>query len=75
MERTLEALQSGDMSMMLHGVLENHQTRSYDQAVEVMEALLDIDPNEPMAYVEDINQHYKWPFGKMPLAGLGHASQ
>ena len=49
MERTLEALKSGDKSMLLYGVLDNHQTRSYDQAVELLEALLAIEPNEPMA--------------------------
>ena len=61
MECTLEALKSGDKSMLLYGILDNHQTRSYDQAVEMLEVMLAIEPNEPMAYVEDINQHYKWP--------------
>lgn len=61
MERTLEALLSGDKSMLLWGILDSHQTRSYDQAVQVLEALLAMEPNEPMAYVEDINKHYKWP--------------
>ena len=61
MERTLEALKTGDKSMLLHSILDNHQTGSYDQAVDVLEALLNIEPNEPMAYIEDINEHYKWP--------------
>jgi alpha-galactosidase len=61
MEQTLEALLSGDQSMMLYGVLESHQTRTYDQALEVMQALFDIEPNEPMAYIEDIHDHYRWP--------------
>jgi len=61
MEHTLEALLSGDKSMMLYGVLESHQTRSYDQAMELLEALIDIEPNEPMAYIEDIHDHYGWP--------------
>jgi len=61
MERTLEALLSGDLSMMLLGVLDSHQTRSYEQAMEVIDALLNIEPNEPMAYIENINDHYKWP--------------
>jgi alpha-galactosidase len=61
MEHTLEALLSGDKSMMLYGVLQSHQTRTYEQAVKVMEALIDIEPNEPMAYVEDIHDHYQWP--------------
>jgi alpha-galactosidase len=61
MERTLEALLSGDKSMLLWSVLEYHQTHNYDQAVEVLEALMHMEPNEPMAYVEDINEHYDWP--------------
>ena len=61
MERTLEALLSGDKSMLLFGVLQSHQTRSYEQAVEVFDALFDIEPNEPMAYIEDIHDHYAWP--------------
>ncbi len=61
MEQNLEALLSGDKSMMLYGVLESHQTRTYDQAVKVLKALFDIEPNEPMAYVEDIHDHYDWP--------------
>jgi alpha-galactosidase len=61
MERTLEALLSGDLSMMLLGVLDSHQTRSYEQAMEVMDALLNIEPNEPMAHIEDVNDHYSWP--------------
>ena len=61
MERTLEALLSGDKLMLLFGVLQSHQTRSYDQAVDVFNALFDIEPNEPMAYIEDIHDHYAWP--------------
>lgn len=61
MEVALEALLSGDKSMLLYGVLQSHQTRSYDQAVEVMEALMHMEPSEPMAYLEDINEHYQWP--------------
>ncbi len=60
-ERTLEALLSGDKSMLLYGILQSHQTRSYDQAVETLEAIMHIEPNEPMAYIEDINDHYAWP--------------
>ena len=61
MEQTLEALLSGDRSMLLYGVLQSHQTRSYDQAVAVCDALFDIEPDEPMAYIEDIHDHYAWP--------------
>ena len=61
MERTLEALESGDKSMMLFSVLESHQTKTYDQAMRMTEALFAIKGNEPMKHVEDINDHYKWP--------------
>ena len=61
MERTLEALLTGDMSMMLFGILDNHETRSYDQATEVLEALLAMEPTTPMAHLEEINEHYQWP--------------
>ena len=61
MERGLEALESGDRSMMLYSVLESHQTRTYGQAMRVMDALLDIEGNEPMKHVEDIREHYRWP--------------
>lgn len=61
MEVTLEALKTGDKSMLLYEVLESHQTRSYDQALGVMEALLSMEPSEPMKYIEDVNEHYKFP--------------
>ena len=61
MERTLEALKTGDKSMLLYGILDSHQTKSYNQAEEVLEALLSMEPSEPMAYVEDVNKHYKYP--------------
>jgi alpha-galactosidase len=40
MERTLETYRSGDRSMLLWNILQSHQTRSYDQAVEVLQAIL-----------------------------------
>ncbi len=61
MEQGLEALLTGDKSMMLYGILQSHQTRSYEQAMAMLEALFDIEPNEPMAYIEDIHDHYHWP--------------
>ncbi|MBD3182745.1 alpha-glucosidase/alpha-galactosidase [Candidatus Poribacteria bacterium] len=61
MERTLEALLTGDKSMLLYGILDSHQTKSYEQAEEMLEALMNMEPNEPMAYIEDINEHYSWP--------------
>ena len=61
MEQTLEALLSGDLSMMLFGILDNHQTRSYEQAAEVMDTLLDMEATPPMAHIESIDDHYEWP--------------
>ena len=61
MERGLEALETGDKSMMLYSILESHQTKTYDQAMRVMDALFSIEGNEPMKHVEDINDHYQWP--------------
>lgn len=61
MEQTLAALATGDQSMLLYGVLQSHQTSTYEQAVKVVDALMNIEPNEPMAYLEDIRDHYHWP--------------
>ena len=61
MERTLEAVLSGDKSMMLFGVLESKETKSYEHGLETLDALFNIEPNEPMKYVEDINEHFDWP--------------
>ena len=40
MERTLEAYRTGDRSMLLWNVLQSHQTRSYEQGVAVLQAVL-----------------------------------
>ena len=40
MERTLEAYRSGDRAMLLWNVLQSHQTRTYEQAVDVLQAIL-----------------------------------
>jgi alpha-galactosidase len=49
MERSLLALKTGDKSILLFGALESHQTRSYDQAVAVLEDLMDMEGNAEMA--------------------------
>jgi alpha-galactosidase len=61
MERTLEAFHSGDKSVLLWSILDSHQTRTYEQAVGVLDAILHMEPNEPMAYAPDINDHFHWP--------------
>lgn len=49
MERELLAFKTGDRSMLLWNVLESPQTQSYDQAVEVLDALLEMPGHEEMA--------------------------
>jgi alpha-galactosidase len=49
MERDLLAFTTGDRSMLLWNALESHQTRSYDQAVAVLEDLLSMDGHEELA--------------------------
>jgi alpha-galactosidase len=44
MERGLEAYRTGDRSMLLWNILQSHQTRTYEQAIEVLQALLE-DPD------------------------------
>ena len=61
MEHNLEALLSGDMTMQLYGILGGHGIESYDQAVEIMEALLSLPKTEPMDYIESFEDHYSWP--------------
>jgi alpha-galactosidase len=56
-ERQLLALKTGDRSILLWNVLDNHQTRSYDQAMQVMEEILASPGNEEM------NAYFKWPQG------------
>jgi alpha-galactosidase len=63
-ERELLAFKTGDRSALLHGVLQHHQTRSYDQAVAVLDELMDLDE---VRQVEDwegmkrIGDHSKYP--------------
>jgi hypothetical protein len=49
MERGLEAYRTGDRSMLLWNILQSHQTRSYEQAVEVLQAVLDDPDHADMA--------------------------
>ena len=49
MERNLLAFKTGDKSILLYGALESHQTRSYDEAVAVLEDLMGMEGNAEMA--------------------------
>lgn len=48
MERNLEAYRSGDLSMLLWTALTNHQTRTYEQAVAVIQDLLAMPGHEEL---------------------------
>ena len=61
MERELLAFKTGDRTMLLWNVLESQQTRSYDQAVGVLEELL------AMAGHEEMNAHYHYPENRILL--------
>ena len=63
MERELEAFKTGDRSMLLWNVLDSHQTRSYDQAVAVLEDLMAMEGNEEMV------ARFRYP-QKWGMAGL-----
>ncbi|MBW2370381.1 MAG: alpha-glucosidase/alpha-galactosidase [Deltaproteobacteria bacterium] len=54
MERNLLAFKTGDQSMLLWNTLDSHQTRSYDQAVDVLEALMTLEGHAEM------REHYKY---------------
>lgn len=56
MERGIEAFKTGDRSMLLHNVLESHQTRSYPQAAAVLEDML-ADPGN-----RELADHYRYPW-------------
>lgn len=63
-ERELLAFKTGDRSMLLHGVLNHHQTKSYDQAVAIVDELMnmpevqEIEDWEKMTRIVD---HYRYP--------------
>ncbi len=47
--------QTGDRSMLLWNVLDSHQTRSYDQALAVLEDIMNFEGHEEM------REHFQWP--------------
>ena len=63
MERGIEAYMTGDKSMLLYNALEHPQTRSYTQAVEILDALLSEEGNKEVAG----HFSYPWPEGQESL--------
>ncbi len=61
-ERELRAFKTRDRSMLLHGVLINHQTKSYDQAVALLDELMNMDEvkqAEDWGKMTRISDYYK----------------
>ena len=61
-ERELLAFKTGDRSVLLHGVLHNHQTKSYDAAVALLDDLMNMDEvkqAEDRAGMTRISGYYK----------------
>ena len=63
MEQGLEAYRTGDRSMLQWSVLENGQTKTYEQAYEALEDLLSQAGNEDLAS----HFSYPWPDGHESL--------
>ena len=64
MERELLAFKTGDLSILLYGVLEHHQTKNYDVAVAVLDELLhrpDVRAVEDWEKMEPISEYMKYP--------------
>jgi alpha-galactosidase len=63
MERNIHAYKTRDRSILLWGTLHNHQTRSYDQAVAVLEDILAMEGDEA------INDYFRYHKGGDLLRG------
>jgi alpha-galactosidase len=64
MERELLAFKTGDKSVLLYNALQNHQARSYDQVVALLDELMclqDVYEVEQWEHMEHITDHYKFP--------------
>ena len=64
MERELEAFKTGDRTMLIYSALMSPQTRSYEQAMAVLEDLLALEGNEELA------AHYTMPAGRGEAADI-----
>jgi len=72
-ERELLAFKTGDRSVLLWNVLDQHQTKSYDQAVAILDELVELGE---VSRVEDwekmkrIADHYGYPAGLREYDGF-----
>jgi len=71
-ERELLAFKTGDRSIPLYGVLQHHQTRSYDQAEAILDELMALDEVqevEDWEKMKRINDHFSYPAGLRQYEG------
>lgn len=62
MEVELEALKTRDRSMVLWSILDSHETRSYDQALEVLDALFALEQTDgtpAMKLMTPLSEYYR----------------
>lgn len=63
MERDLLTFKTGDRSLMLYDLLQNHQTRSYQQALEVLDKSISMDFHKdyPEYYGMELEEFFRYP--------------
>jgi alpha-galactosidase/6-phospho-beta-glucosidase family protein len=47
------AFKTGDRSILLYNVLDHHQTRSYDQAVAILDELMELESSKSQRLGKD----------------------
>jgi len=71
-ERELLAFKTRDRSILLYNVLDHHQTKSYDQAVAILDELMelaDVQQVEDWEKMMRIADYYKYPAGLCEFDG------
>jgi alpha-galactosidase len=65
MERDLYTFKTGDRALMLYDLLQNHQTCSYAQAVDVLNETLKMEFHQDYNeyFGENIDELFQWPKG------------
>jgi len=59
------AFKTGDRSILLYNVLDHHQTQSYDQAVAILDELMELESSKSQRLgKDDVGRRlYKYPAG------------
>ncbi len=63
MERELKTFLTGDRSLLLFDLLQNHQTKGYDQAVKLLDETLRMDFHRDYTeyFGKQIDEYFRWP--------------